>query len=386
MMPSAWAVPVLFLVSIFATSCTSKQVEASGYSDQELGGPVSIRVPAQFSRLKATPPQALSGFIGDAAGQPDDLNFWAISYAFGFRESTDASGAAHLPALLLVSRVADSQSFASAQLFYEGATRFSKDKRWSNPQRLEWKSRQISKSMTLFQADLIPGKQGAFVQVMVDRESLVQALLLGERQALQEEVAQRVLSDMRTELRVKEPLEDYFHKIGKDVQSSSDQRRKNYLALLETLQREELDYTPTPRVVVFNANLAGQFWWPLFDRSGVPSYFAIAGRLGQIQKNSQEEWKRLEDLFPGMRIIAAVPAANSWNWQGLASTQALPERATRLLQDTNWLVLNDTAPAQVFAVLEFPFSTQVPDLSQWLNALEAVGKHAERNGLVAMLR
>jgi hypothetical protein len=369
-------------------SCTSKLVEAGGYSEVKLSGIASLRLPAQFLPIQqpvaAIRPQLGFDFLGDVAGEPTDQNFWAVTHAFAFRETRTPAGLPVLPAMLVVSRVANTQSFASAQRYYEASVRYSSDPRWSTPLRLEWKSRQVSKNLSTFEAELVPGKLGAAVMVMVDRESLIQALLLGERSVLEAEVARQVLTDLRSGFRLEKPLDDYFHKVNQSVQASADLRRKNYLALLEILQKEELDYTPTPRVVVFNANLAGQFWWPLFDRSGVPSHFAIAGRLGNLKKTEPAVWQRLEALFPNMRLVTAEQEAEKWQLKSLSGAGAISTRTASLLLDTRWAAQSDNNAKQAFATLEFPFTSEPPNLSDWLNALEAVGKQALSQGLVSL--
>lgn len=367
------------------TSCTSNQVEASGYTEVALDGSITLRLPAQFQKIQhpvpASRPNFQPAFLGDSAGPAEDQNFWAITHAFAFRETVKPAGAIEIPALLVVSRVADRQSFVSAQLFYEGASRLSPDSRWTVARRLSWKSQALSKSLILFEAELEPDKQGASVFILVDRENLIEALILGDRAVLMPEVAIQILKDLRDGYRVMQPLEDYFHQIQQAVQASAEVRRKNYLVLLETLQKEELDYTPTPRVVVFNPNLAGQFRYPLFDRSGVPTHFAIAGRLGKLTSDNANAWKKLEPFFPGMRFVVGQPDGNSVSWKPLGSPAPLSARTLALLDDTRWA---DTPDPQSFATLEFSFSTGIPDLSQWLTALEAAGRQAAAQGLVSI--
>jgi|GEM_PF-1091620 len=381
----------VFLILIMAcllSSCTSKLVQASGYSEVQLSGVAALSLPAQFLPIQqpvaAERPQLGGDFLGDVAGDPADQNFWAITHAFAFRETRSPAGLPVLPAMLVLSRVANPQSFVSAQRYFETSSRFSPDPRWNSPPRLEWKSRQVSKSLSIFEAELVPGKLGATVLVMVDRESLIQAMLLGERSVLEAESARHVLSDLRSGFRLDKPLDDYFHKVNQAVQASADRRRKHYLALLEYLQKEELDYTPTPRVVVFNSNLAGQFSWPVFDRSGVPSHFAIAGRLGNLKKADPAVWKRLEELFPNMRMVTAGQEAEKWRWKSLTGATAVSERTTSLLLDTRWAGQSDNNAKQAFATLEFPFTGEPPNLSEWLNALEAAGKQALSQGLVSV--
>ena len=48
---------------------------------------------------------------------------------------------------------------------------------------------------------------------MVDRENLLEALILGERDVLTPEAAQQVLEGLRTGYQVTQPLEDYFHQM-----------------------------------------------------------------------------------------------------------------------------------------------------------------------------
>ena len=377
-----------FALCVLFNSCTSKLVEASGYTEISLGPEVSLKLPAQFARIQpvksAAQPNLTPQFIGDSAGDTSDQNFWAVTHAFAFRESKTAAGAAVIPALLLVSRLANLQSFSSAQVFYESATRFSTDPRWAKPQRLTWKSQQVSKSLTYLEAELIPGMQGASVFVMLDRDSLLQALLLGDRTVIAPEPAKRVLADLRTGYRLIQPLDDYFHNVSQAIHVNAELRRKHYLALLETLQREELDYTPTPRVVVFNANLAGQFCWPIFDRSGVPSHFAIAGRLGNLVNLEPKAWKQLETLFPGMHLSTASIDSDKWTFQSLSAKAPLPSRSLALLSDTGWLGMPDANARQAFATLEFPFTQDIPNLSEWLNILEAVQKQAESRKLISI--
>lgn len=379
---------LILAIACLLSSCTSKLVQASGHTEVQLSGVASLRLPAQFLPIQqpvsAERPQLGVGFLGDVAGDPTDQNFWAITHAFAFRETRSPEGLPVFPAMLVVSRVANPQSFASAQRYYEASIRFSSDPRWSTPLRLEWKSRQVSKSLSIFEAELTPGKLGSSVMVMVDRESLLQALLLGERSVLEAEVARQILSDLRSGFRLDKPLDDYFHKVNQAVQASADLRRKHYLALLEFLQKEELDYTPTPRVVVFNANLAGQFWWPLFDRSGVPSHFAIAGRLGNLKKTDTAVWQRLEALFPNMRLATAEQEAEKWQLKSLSGPGAVSARTASLLLDTRWAGQSENNAKQAFATLEFPFTSEPPNLSDWLNALEAAGKQALSQGLVSL--
>ncbi len=378
----------IFVLACLLNSCTSKLVQAGGYTEVHLSGVASLHLPAQFLPIQqpipAQRPQLGLDFLGDVAGDPTDQNFWALTHAFAFRETKSKAGLPVLPAMLVVSRVANLQSIASAQLFYESAVRFSSDPRWTTPIRLSWKSEQVSKSLSFFEADLIPGKLGASVVVMIDRETLLQAVLLGERSVLQAEVARQVLNELRSGFRLDQSLDDYFNQASKAVQSSADLRRKHYLALLETLQREELDYTPTPRVVVFNSNLAGQFWWPVFDRSGVPTHFVIAGRLGNLLRADPAAWKRLEESFPGMRLVTADQEVEKWRWKSLTTQAPVPARTISLLFDTGWVTQSENNAKQAFAALEFSFSAEAPGLSEWLNALEDVGKEAVSAGLVSI--
>jgi hypothetical protein len=380
-----------FPLSLFACSlallllsgCTSTRVEAGGYTDTALSGIGVLRLPAQFVPVAAaTPSGALPGItlLGQAPEPIEDHNFWAVTHAFAFRPQ-----APRQPALLLVSRVADAQSFAAAQLYYERGLRFATDARWIRAQRPAWKSQTLGRGATLFSAELAPGEDGADVYVYVHRDSLIEAMLIGERKVLNAAAALAVLSALPEGYRLTTPLEDYFRSVSKVLQTQSEQRRKQYLSLLETLQKEELDYTPTPRVVVFNSNLAGQFFWPAFDRSGVPLYFAIAGRLGIVRKKDPEAWKQLEGSFPGMRLVAAEAASDAW--RPLAGPQPLPARTLSLLADTGWAQENrESGSSLAFATLQFSFTGGAPNLSDWLNSLEAAGRQAEALGLITLPR
>lgn len=373
---------------LLLSSCKSKLVEARGYEEVSLSGVATMRLPAQFQRIQNPPPSLrpilIPQFLGDTAGDPMDQNFWALTHAFAFRESKGPSGAIGAPALLVVSRLADPQSFSSAQIYYEAAARYSPDPRWRTVKRLDWKPQHPSKSLSFFKAELEPGKSGAAVLVMADREALLQIMLLGRNEVLTEDASMQVMNDLRVSYKVTQPLDDYFYQTNKAVQALAESRRKNYLGLLEALQKEELDYTPTPRVVVFNPNLAGQFWWPVFDRSGVPVHFAIAGRLGDLRQEESLPWKKLEDLFDGMRLCEVqTQEVKAWHWKSLSGAGVVTPRTQSLLLDTGWIAQGEGTPRQAFATLEFSFLAPIPNLSLWLNALEATGKQAEATGLIA---
>lgn len=378
--PLACALALLLLAG-----CTSKQVEARGYSETPLPGIGTLLLPAQFVPVPSRPVSGvMAGLspLGQLTAPIEDHNFWAVTHAFAFRPE-----ATRQPALLVVSRVADRQSFAAAQLYYENAIGLATDPRWRNAQRPAWKSQTLARNATLFAAELTPGEAGADVYVFLHRDSLIQALLIGERKVLRPDAGLALLSGLPEGYRLTTPLEDYFRSVSQALQAQSEQRRKHYLTLLETLQREELDYTPTPRVVVFNPNLAGQFSWPAFDRSGVPLHFAIAGCLGTLRQTDPAAWKQLEASFPGMRLIAAEPDGSQWRWRALDSPAALPARTLALLADTAWTAAEgESAGPLAFATLEFSFADGTPDLSQWLNALETVGRQAEARGWIAAPR
>jgi len=364
---------LLLIAVLLLQSCTSKQVEASGYTDVPLGAIATLRLPAQFqplqNRAKPASPSLIPNPLGETAGPAEDQNFWAVTHAFAFRETPQG-----IPTLLTVSRVADKQSFAAAQLYYENVVRLTLDPRWSTAKRLDWKPNNLTKSQTLFTAELETGVNGSTVYVIVDRDNLIQALLMGVNTVLLPQVAQQVLTALPANYRLSTPLEDYFHQASQALQAHASTRRTNYLGLLETLQKEELDYTPTPRVVVFNPNLVGQFHWPGFDRSAVPSHFAIAGHLGALQSGNKEAWAKLEAFFPGTHLIASNPTG----LESLTSTRPAP-RSLTLLNDSGW---TKAQPPQAFATLEFPFDKPIPNLSEWLTALEAIGRQASAQGLV----
>ena len=378
----------LIAALLLLSSCTTKLVEARGYEDVSLSGIATLRLPAQFQKIQNPPaalrPSLAPEFLGDAAGDPMDQNFWAVTHAFAFRESMRGPGTVEVPALLVVSRLANAQSFSSAQVYYETAARFSPDARWRSTKRLDWKPQHDSRTLSFFKAELEPGKAGSFVLVMADRAALLQVMLLGTNAVLRQDAARQVMNDLRLSYKLLQPLDDYFYRTNKAVQLLADSRRKNYLDLLEALQKEELDYTPTPRVVVFNPNLAGQFWWPVFDRSGVPAHFTIAGRLGGLRRDETVPWKKLEDLFAGMRLCEVqAKEVGTLQWKSLSGTAPVTSRTQSLLLDTGWIGQNEAAAREAFATLEFSFSTPIPNLSQWLNALETTGKQAEAGGLIA---
>lgn len=359
----------LALAVLLLSSCNGKLVRAGGYDEVALGS-VSVRVPAQFTQVQHAPP----------AVDPLDQNYWAITHAFSFREGPDGTA----PALLVVSRVADAQSLSNSQLLFESAARHSPDARWRKAERLEWKQDRVSPNLNYSSAVLTSGAMGATVYTMSDRKTLIEAVLIGENAALPAAVAREILSDLRGNYRVVAPLDDYFRQAKAAMQREADGRRKNYVTMLQVLQREELDYTPTPRVVVFNKNLAAQFWWPLFDRSAVPSYFAIAGRLGRVLKSEEAAWRDVVPAEGGLRVVSVSGALGKpWQWTLLAGGSKIGTRTQALLQDSGWLGAAIGGEQQGFATIEFPFDRPIPDLSQWLDSVEKLAKRVEEEGLVA---
>jgi len=340
------------------SGCGRPKVELSLGEELKLGDVATLR-----------PPKGFLPFEGETRVDPEDENFWAVTHVLGFGED----------AVLAISRVADQQSFTPAQTLYEIAAQKSNAGRWRATKRLNWRSSNKLKGQTLFEAEIEPGPKGAGVWGLNDRETLLQVLILGDRQVLEPAVAPAVLDLVKQEYRLRVQLEDQFGKLTREVQARAEARRAPYLRLLETLQREELDYTPTPRVVIFNRNLAGQFWWPRFDRSGVPSHFTIAGRLGKLESEDRDLWQKLEEFFPGTRLVAAKPAGEDWDWVGLATEGQIGRRMQALLVDTRWA---NPEESQAFAVFEISFGAGPADLSEWLTALESIGKQAERLGLV----
>ena len=70
--------------------------------------------------------------------------------------------------------------------------------------------------------------------------------------------------------------------------------------------------------------------------------------------------------------------------KSLSGAGAISTRTASLLLDTRWAAQSDNNAKQAFATLEFPFTSEPPNLSDWLNALEAVGKQALSQGLVSL--
>ncbi len=358
----------LAVAGLLLSSCSGKLVRAGGYEEVSLG-PASLQLPAQFAPVKHPPPPI----------DPLDRNHWALTHAFAFREATDGT----TPSLLVVSRVADAQSLSPSQLLYESAARLSPDARWRLANRLEWKQDRVPPHLIFSTAAIAVGPKGAAAYTMSDRENLLEAVLIGDNETLPPAVARQVLSDLRANYRVVSALDGQFREASAESQKSADARRKNYLTLLQALQREELDYSPTPRVVVFNRNLAGQFWWPLFDRSGVPAHFAIAARLGKVLRNDEASWRSVTTVDPGMRVLSVTgELGKPWRWTLLAGGPAIGRRTESLLQDSSWLGAAIGGDQQGFAAMEFPFDKPIPELSRWLDAVENLAKRAEAAGLV----
>jgi hypothetical protein len=224
------------------------------------------------------------------------------------------------------------------------------------------------------------------VVVLLDREHLVQAMLVGEGKSFDLPTGRAILQHAAKSLAVRMAIEDYFARVGKAATRQADLRRKNYIRLLETLEREQLDYSPTPKAVIFNRNLACQFWWPAYDRSGVPASFAIVGRIGKLRTAGTGPGEFAEVLagMDGIRLFAADPGEREGQWtlRKLDGGKEPLERSRAVVDEAGWVAKQEERGSLVFASLEFSFDEKPMDLSGWLDNLERVAKQSARAGLV----
>jgi hypothetical protein len=349
----------------------------------DLDGLAEVSLPATLERLKtAGRNRDLGGkniaklrLLGDHSLNPLESNFWALSHGFVF-------GGESAQVRLLLSRVADGQSFYTGQIYFEWATQV-----FLSPQnkQLDWHAKKISKSVTIYDADLEPEpNKNSRVWILIDREKLLELMIWGDPQVVKPDYVSGIFEEIRRTYRLKSSLDSYFASVRKTLSDLAGQRRQNYAELLQKLEDEELDYAPTPRVVLFNRNLACQFWWLPFDSTGIPWEFAILGRLGELSSRpGVPAWAELSQQAKTIQIFGLAPGGQAqWlPFSPLKPESTLPSsRVTQLAIATGWAA--EEPKNFAYAGLEFRFDQPIPKLSEWLDDLEAATKAATRRGLI----
>ncbi len=371
---------MLGAVCLSLTGCGWGKLQADSYVLADLDGVAEVQVPKTMMRWGAAGPSKLVGegpaLLGDHAADVEESNFWAVSHAFYFGERAKPQ------AWLLVSRVADVQSFSPGQVYFEWTMRLLGQEAKAP---LSWQARALTRTLSRYQSRWQREDTKAWtVWLEVDRERLLEVLLLGDPEALGEGAAEGILAEVRRSYRPKRELGGYFASIKKALDAMAERRRPNYSALLQALENEELDYAPTPKVVLFNRQLACQFRWRSFDRSGVPWEFAILGRLGETHPSAKpEEWAALEGKWAGMKIFSFASGGEGiWLPYRLSQPRGafLPSRLPAVAIGGGWP--GESAQSAAYAGLEFRFDQKIPDLSVWLDDLEKLSEEAEKRGLV----
>jgi hypothetical protein len=269
-------------------------------------------------------------------------NPWAVTYAF-VRGDRRAS--------VLLSQVADAQALMGAQELAGMLVAYQLRERL---ERLDWRASQIRPQVVA----LVAGD----VVVVTDRQRLRQVLTAG----LKPEVGVGIALEMLDSFVTKGDFAAYFARREEEEKAAVAVRRKHYQALLATLEREELDYSPTPKVVVFNANLACQFYWGMFDRSGVPLRMTIVGRLGE-----------LAPLAKGDALGMTVDEFDGTRWS------MKDGEVEKVVAATRWRAVEGGARRVGYLGLSFGFDETPPDLSAWLNELERMERDARMKGWLA---
>jgi hypothetical protein len=350
--------------------CAARGLHAGSYTDVSLSGDLAkLRLPANFQPLQSQQIRPRSRSIGVPNGPQVELkgdvvldlmhmNFWSVSHAFALGETLNPNGQRQIDGFLLISRMADTQSFARPQAYLESARQYSPDSRWSPSTKLEWKTQIEPKRSTFHEA--LPASNG-FAVVLEDRERLLQALYFGAPLKNGAAIAREILHTAVESYVLRQPLDSYFRQVNLAVDAMAQARRQRYLELLETLQTEGLDYSPAPRVVRFNPNLVCRFYWPAYDRSGVPLEICFVARLGIP---SGPVGKAIDATFQDGQLVivnrdeksrpAELARAAGWEEEGIA-----------------------------IASLSFTFTEEIPSLSRWLDEVEAASREGMRVGLWA---
>lgn len=351
--------------------CSGKGLRAGGFGEVELeAGLAVLRLPGNFRPLRGEQIRRRSRSIGVAGGPSVELkgdvvldlihmNFWALSHVFALGEEENAAGKKSIEGLLLISRLADAKSFARPQAFLETAAMYSPDKQWTAAGKLQWKTQVEAKHYQVHEGEWA----GGFAVVLEDRERLLEAIYFGRavKGAVKGEVAiaKEILRNAVESYILRQPLDAYFRQVNLGVEAMAQGRRKHYTDLLETLQAEGLDYSPAPLLVRFNRNLVCRFYWPAYDRSGVPLEISFAARLGVPLKPMEEDLK--SKLRVGELIVLGKEAKG---------------READLARDAGWV-----EESVAVAGLSFSFSEEIPDLSGWLDDVEALSREGARREL-----
>jgi hypothetical protein len=360
--------------------CAARGLHAGSYTDLSLSGDPSLsgemaklRLPANFQPLQSqqirphnrnigVPNGPQAQLKGDVVLDLMHMNFWAVSHAFALGETLSPNGQRQLDGLLLISRMADAQSFARPQAFLESAQQYSPDRRWNPSTKLEWKTQVEPKRSTFHEA--LPPSSG-FAVAIEDREHLLEALYFGAPLKNGPSIARDILRTAVDSYVLRQPLDSYFRQVNAAVDAMAQARRQRYLELLETLQAEGLDYSPAPRVVRFNPNLVCRFYWPAYDRSGVPLEISFAARLG----------------IP-IRPIGEDLAGAIQTGQLILVNKDEKSREAELARAAGWEEESSAAGIAI-AALSFSFTEEIPSLSRWLDEVEAASRQGTRLGLWA---
>ncbi|MDX2267416.1 MAG: hypothetical protein NW208_04875 [Bryobacter sp.] len=363
-------------------SCQNGQLRTWRTQVYDLDGLAEVSLPTSFVRLntlgrnrnlgatQGNTPGPQVRLLGDHSLDPEETNFWAVSHAFLFDPERPG-------ARLLVSSLADAQSFSPPSVYFRWATRVFG---YTSPDDLAWTSTELAPGTRLFETSWPTGaqsKQSAWV--LMDKDKLLQATLFADTERVPQSTALEVFRSLRESYRLRSALGPYFTQVRSTLNAMADRRRAQYLNLLETLEEEELDYAPTSQVVLFNRNLACQFWSRTFDNSGVPWEFAIAARLGKIKTNAPALWQKLEP--PGLSPFSLLPGANGWVRQALVNTSPMTSlRLQTLVEGAKWA--RQGTPPEAYVGMHFSFAQPIPDLSEWLTNVDQLSRAAEMADLI----
>lgn len=349
-----WLAAPLALLPI---SC-GPRVRAQFTNRAPLGLEASIPLPDHFTPV---PPLPVRPPL-----DPDDLNLWVRHHVFRFSPAPQV--------LLVVTQLADLSSQLAPSKLLEALREAYPNSAWPALPAAAWQ-----KTASGFVARTTKPAPEITAHLILDRERLLQVLILGPSSWLDPAVAQDLAQAIPAGYQSQQTPAQLFQPTLAALEQHTARRRTHYRELLAALDREELDYVPTPNLTVFNPRLAALFRAARFDRSGIPARFAIAGLLGPLHDAAALPLEELREAFPLVQFRTAQLQSGEVHFSS-GPDLAL---AREVVSKSGWLL--GYAPGTTLAIgaLEIHFAQAPVDFSVWLTQLERLGRWLETEGHIS---
>lgn len=349
-----WLTAPLYLLPL---SC-GPRVRAQFTNRAPLGPAASIPLPDGFAPIEPLP---VSPPL-----DPDDLNLWVRLHAWSFTAAPQV--------LLAVAQLADLPSQLSPAKLLDALREAFPKSPWPALPPAAWQ-----KTPTGFAARTAQPAPEINAHLVVDRDRLLQVLLIGPSSWLDATLAQAIAQAIPAGYQTAVAPAQLFQPVLSALDQHTARRRTHYRDLLAALDREELDYVPTPNLVVFNPRLAALFRAARFDRSGIPARFAIVGLLGALNDSATLPLDELREAFSLVQFRTAQLQSGEVQFSSGPELSLAREVVAR----AGWLM--GYAPGATLAIgaLEIHFAQAPVDFSVWLTQLERLGRWLDAEGHIA---